>query len=90
MNALSDWHGEPEVRAIEDKVKVDCISITMSICMRLGVEYDVHCAFRDVDKHHMLLHKLAKISLKKNIRGRFTLTSHTSDGNIVKHSISAW
>lgn len=90
MSVLREWHGEPEVRAIDDKIKVDCIDISVSICMSRGVEYEVHCAFRDIDKHYMLLRKLAKISLKKHISGRFELTSHTSDGNIVKHSISAW
>lgn len=90
MSILREWYGAPEVRAINDKIKVDCIGMTMSIGVHSGVEYEVHCAFRDIDKHYMLLRKLAKISLNKHIRGRFELTSHASDGNIVRRSISAW
>lgn len=89
MSVLSDWYGLPEVRAIEDKIKVDCIGITMSICMHIGVEYEVHCAFRDVVKHHDLLRKLARISIKSRVRGRFTVTSHNSDGNTVSHTMQA-
>lgn len=87
MGVLGDWYGVPEVLAIEDKIKVDCIGITMSICMHMGVEYEVHCAFRDVGKHHDLLRKLAKISIKSHVRGRFKLTSHTSDGSTISHTL---
>ncbi|QVG63889.1 hypothetical protein Mithridates_00002 [Acinetobacter phage Mithridates] len=90
MSVLSDWYSVPEVRAIEDKIKADCIGMNMSICMHSGVEYEVHCAFRDVVKHQDLLRKLAKISMKSRVRGRFTVTSNTLDGNILSYTMVAW
>ena len=90
MNALSDWHGEPEVRAIEDKIKVFCIDMCMSIEMHMGVEYEVHCHQKDVHMTYRLLRKLAQISLRDGIKGKFAFTTRDVQGNTIRHSISAW
>lgn len=90
MSVVSDWHGAPEVRAIEDKIKVFCIGMYMSINMYVGVEYEVHCHHKDVHMTYRLLRKLAQISLRDGIKGEFTLTTQDVQGNTIRHSISAW
>lgn len=88
MSVLRAWYDVQEVRAVEDKIEVDCIGMCMSIDMQRGVEYEVYCAFRDIDKHYRLVYKLSKIAVRHGIRGSFTVSSYDSKGNVINHNIS--
>lgn len=90
MTVLRVWYDIKEVRAVEDKIKTFCIDMCMSIEMHMGVEYEVHCHYKDLHMTYMLLRKLAKMSLREGVKGKFTLTTYDVQGILIKHSISAW
>ena len=90
MGVVSDWHGVPEVCAIEDKIKVFCIGMGTSINMCVGVEYEVHCHHKDIHMTYRLLRKLAQISLRDGIKGEFALTTQDVQGNTIRQVVSAW
>lgn len=89
MTVLKVWYEIEEVRAVEDKIKTFCIDMCMSIEMHMGVEYEVHCHHKDIHMTYMLLRKLAKMSLREHINGKFTLTTYDVLGRSTKLSITA-
>lgn len=90
MDYYDYWYSVPEVHAIEDKLKVGCISMQVCVADRAQyVSYLMLCKIEDINLKHALMMKLARIAQKRRIRGKFIVTAKDSYGNATSHVIDS-
>ncbi|QBZ67127.1 hypothetical protein AM24_002 [Acinetobacter phage AM24] len=90
MDYYDDWYAVPEVHAIEDKLKVGCMS--MQVCVADSAQYVSYlmlCKIEDINLKHALMMKLARIARKRRIRGKFIVTAKDSCGNATIYIIDS-
>lgn len=88
MSMVKVWMGVPEVRTIEDKLKIGCISMNACFEWYVGVEYNVRCYYKDIHVKLLLIHKLARIARDKGVRGIFVVTTVDHYGNTICEKIT--
>ena len=90
MDYYDYWYAVPEVHAIEDKLKVGCISMQVCILhMERSIAYIMLCKIEDINLKHTLMMKLARIAHKRRIRGKFIVTANDYYGNTTSHVIDS-
>ena len=87
MDYYDMWYAIPEVYAVEDRLRLGCMKMTVSVDIYGYILYTILCKFEDVHEKYKLMNKIANIALQNRIRGRFILTAHDYYGNTVKQII---
>lgn len=88
MDYYDYWYAVPEVHAIEDKLKVGCISMQVCILhMERSIAYIMLCKIEDINLKHSLMMKLARIAQERRMKGKFIVTANDSYGNTISRTI---